>query len=101
MQCKCHPDRVAEVFCTSCNAPLCTECAEETTAGQFYCYECAMLHSVSEAGISIRDKREKKRGAKKEGVGPLSLLCRPLLCSDPGDVGSDHLRWQEATSQDR
>jgi hypothetical protein len=69
MQCKYHPDRVAEVFCTSCNAPLCTECAEETTTGQFYCYECAMLHSVSEAGTSIRDKREKKRGAKR-GWGP-------------------------------
>ena len=69
MQCKYHPDRVAELFCTSCDAPLCPECAEETTTGQFYCYECAMLHSVSEAGTSIRDKREKKRGAKR-GWGP-------------------------------
>jgi len=68
MQCKYHPDRVAELFCTSCNGPLCPECAEETPTGQFYCYECAMLHSVSEVGTSIKDKREKgerKRGAKR------------------------------------
>ena len=66
MQCKYHPDRVAEVFCTSCNAPLCKECAEETKTGEFYCYECAMLHSVSAVGTTIRDKREK--GEEKRRV---------------------------------
>lgn len=72
MQCKYHPDRVAEIFCTSCNGPLCKECAEETSTGEFYCYECAMLHSVSEVGTSIRDKREKgeKRREKKSRWGP-------------------------------
>jgi len=72
MQCKHHPDRVAEVFCTSCNGPLCRECAEETSTGEFYCYECAMLHSVAEIGTSIRDKRKKEeeRRETKRRWGP-------------------------------
>ena len=104
MQCKYHPDRVAEVFCTSCNGPVCRECAEEANTGEFYCYECAMLHYVSEVGTSIRDKwkreEEKRRERREEKMGPFSLLCSPLLCSDPGDVGNNHLWWQKATCQD-
>ena len=65
MQCKYHPDRVSEVFCASCNGPLCKECAEETSTGESYCYECAMLHSVSEVGTTIRDKREKGEEKRK------------------------------------
>jgi hypothetical protein len=64
MQCKHHPDKAAEVFCTSCNAPLCRECAEESRPGQYYCFECAMLHSISQVGTSIKDRRE--RGAEKK-----------------------------------
>ena len=72
MQCKHHPDRVAEVFCTSCNGPLCRECAEEANTGEFYCYECAMLHSVSEVGTSIRDKwkREEEKRRERRRWGP-------------------------------
>jgi hypothetical protein len=73
MQCKYHPDRAAEMFCASCNAPLCKQCAEQSSTGEFYCYECAMLHSVSEVGTSIRDKRQKgeeKRAGKRKRWGP-------------------------------
>jgi len=59
MQCKYHPDRQAEVFCASCNAPLCKQCAEESSTGEFYCYECAMLNSVAEVGTSIRGTVDK------------------------------------------
>ena len=64
MQCKYHSARVAEVFCASCNGPLCEECAEQTSTGEFYCYECAMFHYVSQAGTSIPDKREKGEDRK-------------------------------------
>ena len=72
MQCKYHPDRVAEVFCTSCNGSLCRECAEEANTGEFCCYECAMLHSVSEVGTSIRDKwkREEEKRTERRRWGP-------------------------------
>ena len=72
MQCKYHPERPAELFCTSCHAPLCKECAEETSSGEHYCFQCAMLHSVSEVGTTIKDKREKsaKKGEKKKKWGP-------------------------------
>jgi hypothetical protein len=69
MNCKYHPDRTAEVFCTSCNAPLCSECTEKSASGEPYCYECAMLHSLSAVGTSIKDRRDKgeerKERAKK------------------------------------
>lgn len=59
MQCKHHPDRVAEVFCARCNGPLCRECAEHSNTGDYYCDECAMLHSVAEVGTSIRGTVDK------------------------------------------
>jgi hypothetical protein len=59
MQCKNHPDRRAEHFCSSCRVPLCEECAEETRPGEYYCFQCAMLVSVSAAGSTIKGKREK------------------------------------------
>jgi hypothetical protein len=77
MQCKYHPDREAELFCASCHAPLCTQCAEQTSTGESYCYECAMLHSVAEVGTSIRDKREKgeqKRAGKAKRWGPFRFF---------------------------
>jgi len=59
MQCKNHPDRRAEQFCSSCRVPLCEECAEETKPGEYYCFQCAMLVSVSAVGTTIKGKREK------------------------------------------
>jgi hypothetical protein len=59
MQCKNHPDRRAEHFCSGCRIPLCADCAEETKPGEFYCFQCAMLASVSAVGTSIKGKREK------------------------------------------
>jgi len=59
MQCKNHPDRKAQYFCSGCKVPLCAECAEETRPGEFYCFKCAMLVSVSAVGTSIKGKREK------------------------------------------
>lgn len=59
MQCKYHPDRAAEHFCSGCRVPLCAECAEETKPGEFYCFQCAMLASVSAVGTTIKGKREK------------------------------------------
>jgi len=80
MQCKYHPDRPAEIFCASCNAPLCKECAEEAEPGQYYCFECAMLHSVSEVGTSIREKREKGEEKKeKKKWGPFHYFV--IVCS--------------------
>ena len=73
MQCKHHPNKKAEHFCSSCGIPLCNECAEEAKPGQFYCFQCAMLSSVSAVGTSIKDKREKsseKKLEKKKKWGP-------------------------------
>ena len=77
MKCKYHPKREAEFFCASCNAPLCTECGEESRSGEYYCFQCAMLHSVSEVGTSIKDKREKttdKEDKKKKKRGPFQYF---------------------------
>lgn len=73
MQCKNHPNRDAVQFCTSCGIPLCNDCTEEARPREYYCFQCAMLHSVSEVGTSIVDKREKateKKLAKKREWGP-------------------------------
>lgn len=67
MQCKYHPNRPAEFFCANCNAPLCKECAEEVRPGEYLCYECAMLHSVSEVGTSIRDRQNEEEERKLKG----------------------------------
>jgi len=64
MQCKNHPDRQAEHFCASCGIPLCNDCAEEVRPGEYYCFQCAMLSSVSEVGSSIKSKREKSAERK-------------------------------------
>jgi len=73
MQCKFHPDRAAEFFCASCNTPLCEECAEKAGEGEYYCFQCAMLHSVSEVGASIQEKRkgeDAKKLRKRKRWGP-------------------------------
>jgi len=77
MKCKYHPKREAEIFCASCNAPLCKECGEEARSGEYYCFQCAMLHSVSEVGTSIKDKWEKttdKEDKKKKKKGPFQYF---------------------------
>ena len=70
MQCKHHPDRRADEFCTSCGIPLCEECAEEGAPGKYYCFECAIQHSLSQVGTTIQDKKnqvsKKRRKAKKK-----------------------------------
>lgn len=65
MQCKNHPDRKAEHFCAGCGIPLCSDCAEETKPGEFYCFKCAMLVSVSAVGTTMKGKRE-RLAEKKE-----------------------------------
>ena len=67
MQCKNHPDRRAEHFCSVCRIPLCADCAEETKPGEFYCFQCAMLTSVSAVGTTIKGKREKISEQKAKG----------------------------------
>jgi len=77
MNCKYHPDRKAEVFCTSCNAPLCNECAEQSSSGDYYCYECAMLHSLTQVGTSIKDRKDKgedRREKAKKRWGPFGYF---------------------------
>jgi len=66
MQCKHHPDRQAEHFCASCGIPLCGDCAEEEKPGNYLCFQCAMLHSVSEVGTTLKDKREKSAKKKEK-----------------------------------
>ena len=70
MQCKYHPERSAEHFCANCNAPLCEECAEEIRPGNFLCFQCAMIQSVSEVGTSIKKKREQDEKKRKKRWGP-------------------------------
>jgi len=65
MQCKNHPDRKAEHFCAGCGIPLCGDCAEETKPGEFYCFKCAMLVSVSAVGTTMKGKKE-RLAEKKE-----------------------------------
>lgn len=76
MQCKNHPGRKAEHFCDSCNAPICSDCAEEIKTGVHRCFQCAMFHSVSDVGSDILDKRDKtsKKKTKKKPWGPFQYF---------------------------
>lgn len=77
MQCKYHTDRRAEHFCSACGIPLCRDCAEESDPGVFYCFQCAMLQSVSDAGTTIKDQRETARERKlkkKKKWGPFQYF---------------------------
>jgi hypothetical protein len=69
MQCKTHPNRRAEHFCAGCGIPLCSDCSEEVKPGQFYCFQCAMLTSVSAVGTTIKDKRVKAADKKEKEEG--------------------------------
>jgi hypothetical protein len=64
MNCKYHPERKAEFFCTSCNAPLCRDCVEMSAAGEPYCYECAMLHSLTAVGTTLKQRKDKEQQRK-------------------------------------
>ena len=66
MQCKYHLDRTAEFSCATCRAPLCDECAEEAEPGQYLCFQCAMIQSVSAVGTSIRERREQEGKSRKK-----------------------------------
>ena len=77
MQCKHHPDRKATHICSSCNAPLCEDCAEEVKPGVYSCFQCAMLHSVSAVGTGLTEKHEKsaeKKAKKKKTWGPFQYF---------------------------
>jgi hypothetical protein len=77
MNCKYHPDRKAESFCTSCNAPLCSECVERGASGEPYCYECAMLHSLTAVGTSLKKRKsrgEKRKQQEKKRWGPFGYF---------------------------
>ncbi len=84
MQCRHHPDREAEHFCAGCGIPLCSECAEETRTGSFYCFQCALRQSVAEGGTKIQDQREnakRSKAAAKRKIGPFHyfVLCSSVL----------------------
>ncbi|MBW2304724.1 MAG: B-box zinc finger protein [Deltaproteobacteria bacterium] len=73
MRCKHHPNREAVHFCDGCGIPLCEDCAEESRPGIYYCFQCAMFRSISEAGDTIREKKgraSEKRSKKKRKWGP-------------------------------
>ena len=66
MKCKNHPTRNADQICTSCYIPICGDCAEEVSSGQFFCFNCAMLQTVSGVGSSLVDKKSKANKRKYE-----------------------------------
>ena len=66
MRCKHHPEREAEQFCATCGIPLCQDCVEETRPGEYFCFQCAMLQTVTIGGTSIVDKRKKAVEKKAE-----------------------------------
>jgi hypothetical protein len=65
MYCKHHPDRPAKHFCAGCGISLCEDCAEETKPGEFLCFQCAMLVSVSAAGTTVKGKKERLSDKKE------------------------------------
>ena len=66
MKCKNHPDREASHFCASCGIPICPDCVEEAKPGEYCCFQCAVLASLSQVGRTIRDKKEKLEEAKRK-----------------------------------
>lgn len=59
MRCKNHPDREAAHYCIGCGIPICDDCTEESKPGEYVCFQCAMLSSVSKVGGTIKDRQEK------------------------------------------
>jgi hypothetical protein len=78
MKCKNHPKQEAEQFCASCGIPICGDCIEEPAPGQYYCFQCAMLQTVSIVGTSLHNQRtkaeEKKLVKKRQPWGPFQYF---------------------------
>jgi hypothetical protein len=87
MHCKYHADRDAVYFCASCNAPLCTNCAEEVQPGTYACFQCAMLQTVTSVGSNILERKEvalEKEARKRKTWGAFHyflVVCTVLLLS--------------------
>lgn len=109
MQCKNHPDREAVYYCTSCNAPLCSDCAEEVRPGVYACFQCAMLQTVSTVGSNIVERKEraaKKRTRKRKTWGAFQyfvVVCSVLILSMWGVImfGGKPAPEQTTTTLDR
>jgi len=78
MKCKNHPKVDAEQFCASCGIPICRDCIEAPMPGQYFCFQCAMLQTVSVVGTSLANQRtragEKKLIKKKKPWGPFQYF---------------------------
>lgn len=77
MKCKNHPKKDAVQFCSSCGIPICEDCIEEPSPGQYYCFQCAMLQTVSVVGSSLVDKKTKadeRKLTKKKTWGPFQYF---------------------------
>jgi len=77
MKCKNHPKKDAVQFCASCGVPICEDCIEEPSPGQYFCFQCAMLQTVSVVGTSLSDKRsksEQKKITRKKPWGPFQYF---------------------------
>jgi hypothetical protein len=70
--CRYHAHRRAAHFCSSCHAPLCEECSEEIRPGVYTCFRCGMIQSVSQAGTTIGQRRERAadKKARRKKWGP-------------------------------
>jgi len=82
MKCKHHPNRDAEHYCASCGIPICPDCTEEVKPGEYYCFQCAMFQTISGAGISLKEKKEKagdRKAEKKIKLGPFHYFL--IMCS--------------------
>jgi hypothetical protein len=109
MQCKHHPDREAVYYCVSCNAPLCSDCAEEVRPGEYACFQCAMLQTVSKVGTDIAEKKEKaveKEAKKKRRWGPFQyflVVCSVLILAMWGVIifGGQPAPEQTASALDK
>lgn len=77
VKCKNHPKKDAVAFCASCGIPICEDCIEEPVPGQYYCFQCAMLQTVSVVGTSLVNKRAKtgeKKLKKRKKWGPFQYF---------------------------
>lgn len=70
--CRYHPHQRAAHFCSSCHAPLCEDCSEEIRAGVYTCFKCGIIQSVSQAGTTMGERRERTaaNSARKKKWGP-------------------------------
>ena len=69
MRCKNHPHREAAHYCMGCGIPICDDCTEEGKPGEYVCFQCAMLSSVSKVGGTLKDRHEKLAEKKEKAKG--------------------------------